>query len=85
MQLKEVWGMQWRDTLTFGDKPDIGSYGCSLGRKDPINLKDNFVGISGNFFLTKLAWWAEEDERHLVGLFSSWLRAAIAGSGPSAV
>ena len=52
MQLKEVRGMQWRKALTFGDKPDIESYGCSVGRKDLINLKDNFVGISGNFFLT---------------------------------
>ena len=85
MQLKEVRGMQWRKALTFGDKPDIESYGCSVGRKDLINLKDNFVGISGNFFLTNLPWWTEEDERHLVALFSSWLRVASAGSGPSPV
>lgn len=62
MQLKKVRGMQWREALTLGDKPDIGSYGCSVERKDPINLKDNSVGISETSLSLIILDELEEDE-----------------------
>lgn len=44
-------GMQRREALTFRDNHSIRKL-CTLSeKKDPINLKNNFAGISGNDYL----------------------------------
>lgn len=52
MQLKDVWVCN-EEALPFKDDQSIV---YPVGKKDPINLKNNSVGISGDNYLNFLSY-----------------------------